>query len=90
MKTQTYYIYIYESGSFFENDLSFVGGFITTTKLKALLDQMKTIAQKFEPELSIEDVHAAELLHPENHPSRNQKNKLKYTKIDFSKKKRIY
>ena len=81
-----YYIYIDESGSFKETkDRSFVGGFITQETPEKLYKKIEIVLKNFQSQhgkiLGIEDIHAAEILHPYNFS--DTKNQTKYTEIDL-------
>ena len=86
-----YYLYIDESGSFKptkeEKYSSFVGGFLTENSPQGLSnsirEQVKIFKNKYpHVDLSEEDIHAAELLHPENKPWNEKENSKKYRNID--------
>ncbi len=93
----TYYIYIDESGSFEKSkDHSFVGGFITQIAPESLFQKMQETLQSFQNRygevLGLDDLHAAELLHPEKFYKEplNEKQKekqIKYTGIDWKIRK---
>ncbi|MBI9016533.1 MAG: hypothetical protein JEZ07_04645 [Phycisphaerae bacterium] len=79
-----YYLYIDESGQFkhTESHISMVGGYITQKSPNEIKGQIKKRITRFrdnhkEIDLGENDIHAAELLHPENFPDKANREKYK-------------
>ena len=84
-----YYLFIDESGQFKsskEKYSSHVSGFLTKTDPDQIIAELKRAIKKFEPELTIRDIHAAEVLHPEEWIGKRESAK-KYLDIEASKRK---
>ena len=92
-----YYLYIDESGNFKKSKnpkkLSFVGGFLTEKTPEELLSALDLKIKEFQHEhgeiLSYEDIHAAEIMHPETYPSNNGLKKKRYLSIPQDKRKKF-